>query len=251
MELSAHVCAQAFRDVLYESKDSFQSEISAAVQVVCRSINHISRVEFGIACESTGLTCALASDEACDINPLAYSRRRASWSRGRAAARIALNKLGITTRAGVGRGEAGEPIWPLGINGSITHCFPWSIAVATESFGSICLGIDLEDTSRIQEFEIETVVCRPAECEWVHEGENSLERLCMIFSAKEALYKSLFSSYRRYIDFAEVELRWCSEKRGFHVVTPPVGNSAQGQMSLIASRRCHNLVFSCAAYAKR
>lgn len=250
MESSAQICLQSVRDVAYKQEEFLESEIRAALHLVCSSINYVGRFEYGIASESTALTYALAPEEACAMNSLASSRRRASWSRGRAAARFALEKLGITDNAGVGRGEAGEPIWPERIHGSITHCSPWSIAIATEFSHSIFVGIDLENANRVQEFDIESLVCRPAEREWIHEGNNSLERLCMIFSAKEALYKSLFPSHRRYIDFSEVELLWCSKRDGFHVAVPPMGHSAQGQLSLIASRRCRNLIFSCAAYVR-
>jgi|SRR5581483_3435852 len=251
MEGLAQACAQAhFGDVVDAPHASLESEVNVALHVACTSINHVGSVAIGIASQSTVLRYALLAEEDCGISSLASAKRRANWMRGRVAARIALGKLG-TAQGAVGRGKAGEPIWPHGISGSITHCLPWSVAAVTESSSSVFLGIDLEDTKRIQEFGIENVVCRPAEREWVHEDSNSLERLCRIFSAKEALYKSLFPSFGHYIDFDEVELCWSGEQCGFQVVTLPCQNGPEGRVSLIASRRSKNLIFSCAVYATR
>ena len=252
MQSTAQACAQGHcGNVSHEPNEFVESEIEAALHVVCSSISHSRKVAFGVASDSTAQGYALAADEARVISSLASARRRANWRRGRVAARIALEKLGTAAGAGVGRGEAGEPLWPHGMSGSITHCGPWSVAAATESSDGVFLGIDLEDTNRIQSFGIENLVCRPAEREWLHEDNNALERLCMIFSAKEALYKSLFLTYRRYIDFAEVEVRWCPEARGFRVLVLPYYKRSQARVSLISSRRCNNLIFSCAAYARQ
>lgn len=251
MESSAQACAQAhFGDVADTLEAFLESELYAAVNVACMSVNHVGKIAMGIASESAALRSTLLAEEDCAISPLSSAKRRANWTRGRVAARIALGKLG-TDQGAVRRGNAGEPIWPHGISGSITHCAPWSVAAVTESPDSVFVGIDLEDTRRIQEFGIESVVCRPTEREWIHEGSNSLQRLCMIFSAKEALYKSLFPSFRHYIDFGEVELCWSPQKRGFKVVMLPRLNDPQGRVSLIASRSFKNLIFSCAAYAMR
>ena len=48
-------------------------------------------------------------------------RRRAEFTAGRACARTALARLGLPT-APVLAGRAGEPRWPAGVTGSITHC---------------------------------------------------------------------------------------------------------------------------------
>jgi enterobactin synthetase component D / holo-[acyl-carrier protein] synthase len=249
MEISAQICTQTGLEAFaHKQKEFLEGEIDAALHAVFRSINFSRKVAVGVASDPNDREYALVRDESCG-HPLAFKRRRASWSRGRAAARTALERLGTTPETAVGRGEAGEPVWPFGIGGSITHCAHWSVAAAMQSSGSVSLGIDLEDIKRIQDFEIEKVVCRPAERDWVHEADNSLERLCMMFSAKEALYKSLFPSYRRYIDFSEVELFWCTEQRGFQALILPRHDTPAGIVSLIASRRFNNLIFSSAAYA--
>ena len=48
-------------------------------------------------------------------------RRRAEFTAGRACARAALAALGLPA-APVLAGRAGEPRWPAGVTGSITHC---------------------------------------------------------------------------------------------------------------------------------
>ena len=135
-----------------------------------------------------------------------YMRRRKALQHtaGRAAASLALQQLGSATGE-IAPGAQGEPIWPAGVTGSISHCWPWSIAVAAWSNG-FTIGIDLERVDRLHDFEITGLVCREGELPWVMAGENPHERLVLLFSAKEAIYKALFPVYRQYIDFQQVEL---------------------------------------------
>ncbi|WP_374216235.1 4'-phosphopantetheinyl transferase, partial [Frankia sp. R82] len=51
----------------------------------------------------------------------AVPSRRAEFVTGRACARLALARLGVAPRP-ILRGPRGEPTWPRGIVGSITHC---------------------------------------------------------------------------------------------------------------------------------
>lgn len=247
MAASSQACSEYSCDSIV-TRECLERAIGAALQEVCRSINHTGAIAFAVTSDLDIIRCDLNFDQAPMMSAKACVTRRASWVRGRAAAHQALKRLGMTARAPISRSEQGEPIWPRGISGSITHCSPWSIAVATESFGSVFLGIDLENANRIQEFGIESVICRSSERVWIHEDCDALERLCRLFSAKEALYKSLFSSYRRYIDFNEVELSWSAADSAFYVAASPQNNPAHGRSSVVASHRYNDLIFSCAAY---
>jgi 4'-phosphopantetheinyl transferase EntD len=154
MESSAQACTQVYFGHVEDAPATFlESEINGALQIACASINHVGTVASGIASESAALQYALVPEEDVAISSLASATRRANWTRGRVAAHIALGKLG-TAEGAVGRGKAGEPIWPDGISGSISHCAPWSVAAATQSSHCVFLGIDLEDTQRIRIMEL-------------------------------------------------------------------------------------------------
>jgi 4'-phosphopantetheinyl transferase EntD len=91
----------------------------------------------------------------------------------------------------------------------------WSLAIAARSSRCFAIGIDLESLQRIKGPDISHLICRNAELDWVYGGGHFHERLAMIFSAKEALYKALYPIFRRYIDFMEVELTWSPEQGCF------------------------------------
>jgi 4'-phosphopantetheinyl transferase EntD len=157
----------------------------------------------------------LHPDEAKLLPARACSRKRIEFGLGRAAAHLAFEQLGFQDSARVLRGENGEPLWPDGIIGSITHCYPWNVAVAARSSYCVAIGVDLESLHRMEGPDISHLICRQAELDWVRDGRDFRQRLAMIFSAKEALYKALYPICRRYIDFMEVELAWSPEQSCF------------------------------------
>ena len=59
------------------------------------------------------------------LSPRACPTKRNEFALGRAAVRHALLELG-EDYVPVLRGGYGEPLWPDGILGSITHCWPWA-----------------------------------------------------------------------------------------------------------------------------
>ena len=125
---------------------------------------------------------------------------------GRAAARLALERLGIQKSPPILRGQDGEPLWPAGVAGSITHCYPWTIAVVAKGSEHFTIGIDLENVLRIKEIDISKLICTQNELDWVYAGADLRKRLAIIFSVKEAIYKAFYPLCHRYIDFKEVTL---------------------------------------------
>src|ERR1700761_866695 len=71
---------------------------------------------------------AFSDDESATLFPVeeeaiarAVAKRRREFTTGRACARVALARLGLPPAA-IPRGERGDPQWPAGVVGSITHC---------------------------------------------------------------------------------------------------------------------------------
>jgi 4'-phosphopantetheinyl transferase EntD len=132
---------------------------------------------------------ALFPDEAAAI-ARAVAKRRREFAFGRACARAA---LGANISIAVGQG--GAPIWPAGATGSITHTDDYAAAAVVRA-GTI--GIDVESLARIG--EIENLVERVA-----LPSERTLP-VGVVFSAKESVYKCLYPTAGRFLEFADVEL---------------------------------------------
>jgi 4'-phosphopantetheinyl transferase EntD len=183
------------------------------------------------------------------LAPRASTKRKVEFTCGRAAARLALAGIGVHEPGVILRGSRGEPLWPAAVTGSITHCHPWSIAVAAKS-SSVMIGIDLESIHRMQGPDISHMICRPTELAWIHEGAERAWRLTMIFSAKEAVYKLLNPVCGRYVDFQEVELSWFPP--GYfqaQLLTDCGSRFPAGRLIKVQCQKSDNLVFSCAIHA--
>jgi 4'-phosphopantetheinyl transferase EntD len=147
------------------------------------------------------------------LGPKAVERRRLYYSLGRAAARDALAELGIYGVA-IERGPSGEPLWPAGIVGAITHAGDLAIAIVGLGSNYAGLGIDFEQLSRGLTARAARLVCTPAEMAWV-DPEAGTTRLTMLFSAKEAVFKAMFPIEGVWLGFADAELTWHPERCAF------------------------------------
>src|SRR5439155_16503172 len=90
---------------------------------------------------------ALHPLEEQSLGPRTVERRRVYFSMGRAAARDALAELGIHGVA-IARGASGEPLWPDGIVGAISHAGDLAIAIVGRQSDYAGLGIDIEQMTR-------------------------------------------------------------------------------------------------------
>jgi 4'-phosphopantetheinyl transferase EntD len=117
-------------------------------------------------------------------------RRRTEFTAGRACARTALARLGLPT-APVLAGRAGEPRWPVGVTGSITHCAGYRACAVARTTDLAGLGIDAEPDAGLPAGLIESVA-GPAERAWIAWQAAAAPAVCwdrLLFSAKEAAGK--------------------------------------------------------------
>jgi 4'-phosphopantetheinyl transferase EntD len=147
------------------------------------------------------------------LGPRAVASRRALFALGRAAAREALAQLGVHG-VGIGRGEAGEPLWPSGVVGAISHSPDLAVAVAGHRAEYAGLGVDVEEPARGPTARAARLICRPSEMAWA-DPESGTTRLTMLFSAKEAVFKAVYPIARVWLGFADAELKWRSEREAF------------------------------------
>ncbi len=171
-----------------------------------------ARIGVGIRRTGDG-TPPLHPLEELSIGPKAAARRRLLFSLGRAAARDALAEWDVYGVA-IGRGASGEPLWPTGIVGAISHAGDLAVAIAASQADYAGLGIDVEQLSRGLTARAARLVCTPAEMAWV-DPEADTTRLTMLFSAKEAVFKVLFPLEGVWLRFGDAELTWYPERCAF------------------------------------
>jgi 4'-phosphopantetheinyl transferase EntD len=156
-------------------------------------------------------TCEIGGDEGLLGPELtlvagAGARRRAEFAAGRRCARRALSALGAAPTA-ISRGPVGQPIWPPGFCGAISHDgrLASALAYGTEG-GSPLHGLDLVDLAgdRRADFEeIEAAVKTRAEADrW----SGDWREVARLFSIKEAAIKILSPLEGRLIAFQDIEV---------------------------------------------
>ena len=162
----------------------------------------------------TPLTGLLSPAERILLSPRASRRRIAEFTAGRTCAREALQRLNCS-EPNVLRGIAGEPKWPIGFVGSITHCETYCAAAAASSQHYAALGIDAEPNLRLTA-EILPLIATRGELLHLNELPSSLvnwDRL--LFSAKEAIYKTWAPITGLWLDFEDVTITFRPEDNRF------------------------------------
>jgi 4'-phosphopantetheinyl transferase EntD len=147
----------------------------------------------------------------------AGDKRRREYATGRACAHTALARLGVPQQP-ILAGAHGEPCWPTGVVGSITHCEGYracAVAYATEI---VAIGIDAEPHEGLNEAVLGDIACAE-ELALLDELMRSEPATCwdrLLFSAKEAAYKAWFPLARRWLDFTDVAVTFDVSQRAFY-----------------------------------
>lgn len=135
---------------------------------------------------------------------LAVEKRRREFATGRACAGLALEGLGLP-RMPIPSGERGEPVWPSGVVGSITHCTGYRACAVAWSEDVVVVGIDAEVHQPLPRGVWEQVAFGRERALAARRGAGvCLDRV--LFSAKEAVYKGWFPLAARWLGFEDVEL---------------------------------------------
>jgi enterobactin synthetase component D len=150
-------------------------------------------------------------DRLVDQMPIPSCLGRAVFSRkldylaGRLCAERALAAAGLEVPACVGIGHNGEPRWPHGFVGSITHSGGCALSAVGRSDQFDLVGIDLERVlSASMASDIQSQIATFSERGLGRVGEYSREQwLTLLFSAKESLFKALHSRVGYHFDFLD------------------------------------------------
>jgi enterobactin synthetase component D len=132
--------------------------------------------------------------------------RRRTWIGGRAAMRLALERIAAPAPAVFGD-DRDAPLLPAGIAGSITHKQRVAAAlVSRQERARVGVDIELDEPLRFDVSRRVLAQDEIAEVTALPEPERTRE-VRLRFSAKEALYKALDPFVRRYVAFDEVSIR--------------------------------------------
>ena len=164
-------------------------------------INH----DIFVAAVRVGEVCHLVtSEEEQIISSWSSSKRKAEFLAGREAAHKALRALNKAIDAPILRGKRGDPLFPDGITGSISHTNDVAIAAVSKKENVLSVGIDIERKNRSIEFN-PTRITTKEEIYW-NLSEEKPEFL-KIFVAKEAAYKAIHSLIKKPFGFLDLILK--------------------------------------------
>ncbi len=148
----------------------------------------------------------------------AVARRQREFAAVRDCARRALEALGVTPCA-IPRGPRGEPGWPAGVVGSMTHCEGMYMAAVASDREIHALGIDAESRAPLPEGVLR-LVSAPEERSMLTElaaDEPGVPWERLLFSAKEAVYKAWYPVTRSWLGFDQATVSFSPESGSFTV----------------------------------
>ncbi|MBS9534830.1 4'-phosphopantetheinyl transferase [Mycobacterium sp. M1] len=142
-----------------------------------------------------------------DEEPLiakSVAKRRNEFITVRYCARLALEQIGQSP-VPILKGEKGEPHWPDGVVGSLTHCAGFRGAVVGRTPGVRSVGIDAEPHDVLPDGVL-NAVSLPAERVELGTLPGGTHWDRILFCAKEATYKAWFPLTKRWLGFEDAHI---------------------------------------------
>jgi 4'-phosphopantetheinyl transferase EntD len=150
-------------------------------------------------------------DEERALLPSSLTERRRASGAARIVARQLLEQFGYRGSS-IPRGVDGEPLWPAGIIGSLSHDDEFAVAAVARNQDIEAIGIDIEPAVPLPPDMI-SLVFTPGELSRFA-NKRLVDRL--IFAAKEAVYKAAFPLDRTFLEFQDIDVdleRLCASTR--------------------------------------
>lgn len=136
-----------------------------------------------------------------DLSPAATPSRMREFAAGRAAARMAMQDIGVNATS-IPSGPDRAPVWPEDILGSITHTTRHCLAAVAPKGALSGLGIDLEEASPLERSLWDTILLateQRALMAFPHADRGLMAKVA--FCAKEAAYKAQYPTSRTLFGF--------------------------------------------------
>jgi 4'-phosphopantetheinyl transferase EntD len=145
---------------------------------------------------------ALLPEEARTLGPVSDARGR-EFARGRACARLAMQKLGVGSL-------------PL-LRGSITHCDGYCAAVVGRMRDLRTIGIDAEPIRAFGDVVLDRIALA-GERAWMSGADAQVPWAVVLFSAKESVFKAWFPVFESALDFSHVRIDFDPPRRAFRAI---------------------------------
>jgi 4'-phosphopantetheinyl transferase EntD len=137
----------------------------------------------------------------------AVEKRRREFVTARACAREALAELGHPGQP-IPAGARGEPLWPAGIVGSITHCAGYRACAVAPASELLTIGVDAEVDDPLPAGVIGEIAL-PEERLWIERAgaeDPGVNWDRLLFSIKESIYKAWFPLARSWLGFEDASV---------------------------------------------
>jgi 4'-phosphopantetheinyl transferase EntD len=132
------------------------------------------------------------------------AKRRDEFVTVRHCARLALGRLDLQP-APILKGDKGEPLWPAGVVGSLTHTAGYRGAAVGRSHAVRSVGIDAEPHDVLPDKVLEAISL-PVERQEIADLPEGLHWDRILFCAKEATYKAWFPLTERWLGFEDAHI---------------------------------------------
>ena len=171
--------------------------------------------------EVAGLVSSELYHDPPDLAPLpaeepliarSVAKRRNEFVTVRHCARVAMGRLGLP-EAPILKGEKGEPRWPEGVVGSLTHCEGYRGAVVGRSAAVRSVGIDAEPHGVLPDGVL-NAISLPVERHEIAALPDGLHWDRILFCAKEATYKAWFPLTERWLGFEDAHITFDVDDAG-------------------------------------
>ncbi len=148
----------------------------------------------------------------------AVLKRKLEYCAGRFCAQEALRRCSPElSEVAIGSGARGEPLWPSGIVGSITHTHGFASVAVARTSEAHAIGLDAERTINEKlAGDVLEQLATPSEVASLVSGTgwSRAEVLTFVFSAKETIFKCLYPEVLRYFDFRDARIVGIETDRG-------------------------------------
>jgi 4'-phosphopantetheinyl transferase EntD len=141
------------------------------------------------------------------------AKRRNEFITVRYCARIALGELGLPP-VPILKGDKGEPCWPDGVVGSLTHCTGYRGAVVGRSAAVRSVGIDAEPHDTLPHGVLDAISLPEERGEIPRVMSADLHWDRILFCAKEATYKAWFPLTKRWLGFEDAHITFEADGPG-------------------------------------
>jgi 4'-phosphopantetheinyl transferase EntD len=169
----------------------------------------------------------------------AVPKRRREFATARDCAHRALQRLGLPPGPVPVGEERGEPVWPAGVVGSITHCRGYRCCAVARAAELASIGVDAEPHEPLPDGLIGDLA-NAEERAMLHELAAATPAIHwdrLLFSAKESVYKAWYPLTRRWLGFEDALLTIDPAQRRFEAkLLVPGPTLAGGELRGFAGR---------------